>query len=241
MAFFQDPPVLDNQFRTDRVLRHYLERRAEGAARAEIETSLDRMGALAGGELWRLTVEGRRDEPELIQWNPWGARVDEIRVPAAWERFAEVAATEGVVATGYERRTGALSRIHQFALVYLFDPSSSVYTCPLAMTDGAAKTLTLHAEPAMRDRIVARLIDRDPATAWTSGQWMTERTGGSDVGLTETVARETSEGWRLYGDKWFTSATTSQVTLTLARPEGNGPGGKGLAMFCVELRGPDGA
>jgi acyl-CoA dehydrogenase len=26
-------------------------------------------------------------------------------------------------------------------------------------------------------------------SAWTSGQWMTERTGGSDVGLTETVAR----------------------------------------------------
>ena len=44
------------------------------------------------------------------------------------------------------------------------------------------------------------------------------------------------DGWRLYGRKWFTSAVTSQMALTLARPEGNAPGGKGLAMFYVEVR-----
>ncbi len=42
------------------------------------------------------------------------------------------------------------------------------------------------------------------------------------------------------GTKWFTSAITSEMALTLARPEGNGPGGKGLAMFYVEVR-DDGA
>src|SRR5439155_8705142 len=72
------------------------------------------------------------------------------------------------------------------------------------------------------------------------GQWMTERTGGSDVGLSETVARQSPEGWRLYGTKWFTSATTSQMALTLARPEGNGPGGRGLALFYLEVRDAEG-
>ena len=65
---------------------------------------------------------------------------------------------------------------------------------------------------------------------------MTESTGGSDVGLTETVARRDDESWRLYGRKWFTSAITSQMALTLARPEGNPPGGRGLALFYVETR-----
>ena len=37
------------------------------------------------------------------------------------------------------------------------------------------------------ERYVPRLLSRDPAQMWTSGQWMTERTGGSDVGLTETI------------------------------------------------------
>ena len=64
---------------------------------------------------------------------------------------------------------------------------------------------------------------------------MTESTGGSDVGRSETMARHDENGlWRLYGRKWFTSAATSQIALALARPEGNPPGGRGLALFYVE-------
>jgi alkylation response protein AidB-like acyl-CoA dehydrogenase len=69
---------------------------------------------------------------------------------------------------------------------------------------------------------------------------MTETTGGSDVGRSETTAVQDGAGWRLYGRKWFTSAVTSQMTLTLARPQGNPAGGKGLAMFYLEIRDADG-
>lgn len=33
------------------------------------------------------------------------------------------------------------SRLYQIAKFYLFEPSSGLYGCPLAMTNGAAKTL----------------------------------------------------------------------------------------------------
>ena len=69
---------------------------------------------------------------------------------------------------------------------------------------------------------------------------MTERTGGSDVGISETVARKDGDTWRLHGTRWFTSAATSQMALTLARPEGNPPGGHGLALFYVETRDESG-
>jgi alkylation response protein AidB-like acyl-CoA dehydrogenase len=69
---------------------------------------------------------------------------------------------------------------------------------------------------------------------------MTETAGGSDVGLTETAARQENGAWRLYGRKWFTSASTSQMALTLARPEGNPAGGRGLALYYVETRDADG-
>jgi alkylation response protein AidB-like acyl-CoA dehydrogenase len=144
------------------------------------------------------------------------------------------------VAAAYERRLGALSRVDQFARVHLFSPSTDVYSCPLAMTDGAARTLTAHGNRALLDRALPRLTSRDPATFWTSGQWMTERTGGSDVGISETVARRTDAGWTLHGVKWFTSATTAQMALTLARPEGGAPGGRGLALFYVETRDESG-
>ena len=34
-----------------------------------------------------------------------------------------------------------LSRIYQAAKLFMFSPSSGLYSCPLAMTDGAAKTI----------------------------------------------------------------------------------------------------
>jgi alkylation response protein AidB-like acyl-CoA dehydrogenase len=236
MSFVQTPPVLGNQYSEDRVLQSFLRRRLPAETLAAITPSLTRLGARAVGDLATTAAAARGEEPELVQWDAWGNRIDEVRVPAAWRAFARAAVEEGLIATAYERAHGEHSRVHQFALVYLFDRSTKVYTCPLAMTDGCARTLEVVAEPAVREKIVRHLTSRDPAQAWTSGQWMTERTGGSDVGLSETEARETPEGWRLYGTKWFTSAVTAEVALTLARPQGAPAGGRGLALFLVELR-----
>jgi alkylation response protein AidB-like acyl-CoA dehydrogenase len=71
---------------------------------------------------------------------------------------------------------------------------------------------------------------------------MTELTGGSDVGLSETIAKPGADPreFRLYGRKWFTSAISSQIALTLARPEGNPPGGRGLGLFYLETRDEQG-
>ena len=240
MSFFQAPPTLGNQFTTDRTLRSYLERSLPDDVRRDVEPELDEMGALSGGYFYELGQRTRGTEPKLVQWDAWGHRVDTIELTPLWKEAARVAAEKGVVATAYERKHGEHSRVHQFALAYLFDGSTEVYTCPLAMTDGAAKTLVVHGNKELVDHAVPRLLSRDPARAWTSGQWMTERTGGSDVAISETVARRDGDTWRLHGTKWFTSATTSQMALTLARPEGNPPGGHGLALFYVELRDADG-
>lgn len=240
--FIQAPPVLGNQYGDDPFLRGYLQRRLPAGMLAQIEPSLTELGELAGGELYRLQLQDRLNEPTLTQWDAWGNRIDRIEVSPLWRRAADLAASQGLIAIPYERRHGRYSRIHQFAAAYLFHPSSDVYTCPLAMTDGAARTLTVSGNQLLIDRAVARLTSRDPSQAWTSGQWMTESTGGSDVGASLTQAvRDESGQWRLYGKKWFTSAITSQMALTLARPEGNGPGGSGLAMFYVETRNDDGS
>ena len=240
MAFVQPPPELGNQYTADRALRSYLARTLPADVRAEIESGLSAMGELAGGELYRLQLADRENEPVLTQWDAWGNRVDRVEVTPLWKEAERIAAEQGLVAAAYERKHGMYSRVHQFALVYLFTPSNDIYSCPLAMTDGAARALIAAGNKALIERAVPHLTSRDPREFWTSGQWMTEATGGSDVGLTETVARREGERWRLYGRKWFTSASTSQMALTLARPEGNPPGGKGLALFYLETRDAQG-
>jgi len=242
VAFFQEPPALGNQYAGDRVLRSYLSRALPPEVLREIQPALQSMGELGGGALYQQQLADRLNQPALTQWDAWGRRIDRVEVSPLWKVAAGIAVEAGLVAVPYERAHGEHSRVHQFALAHLFHPSTDVYTCPLAMSDGAARTLLAYADAPLRERAVPRLTSRDPARAWTSGQWMTERTGGSDVGASETVAR-TDRGarFRLHGTKWFTSATTAEMALTLARPEGNPPGGRGLALFYVETREEGGA
>lgn len=238
--FFQDPPRLANQYDDDALLRAYLRWRLPSSMHAEIEPDLRRLGERAVTDIFALGESAEASPPRHIPYDPWGRRVDRIETSDAWRELDRIAATEGIVATAYERAHGAHSRIHQFARLYLFTPSSALYSCPLAMTDGAARFLEVHGDATTRS-VFAHLTSRDPNEFWTSGQWMTERTGGSDVASTSTIAGcEEGETYRLYGSKWFTSATTSQVAMTLARIEGSAPGGHGLSVFLIQLRDHNG-
>ncbi len=237
MAFQQKPPALGNQYDDDRVLRSYLKRVLPAEVHQDIEAEVRRMGALAAGPLYDLQRADRLSEPVLTRWNAWGERIDHIEVTRMWREAERLAAEFGLVATAYEQKHGAFSRIHQFALIHLFTPSTDIYACPLSMTDGAARTLLASGNNSLILDAVPHLTSRNPEYFWISGQWMTELAGGSDVGRSETIARPNDDGtWRLYGRKWFTSAITSQMALVLARPEDNPPGSKGLALFYVELR-----
>ncbi len=239
MPFFQEPPRLGNQFDDDPLLPSWIARHIPEAHRGDVARELHELGDLTveyhGKQLLDLD-----NEPVLTQWDAWGHRIDRIDVSPLWRDAQILAARHGMVAAGYEARLGSHARTHQFAIVHVLGPSLDVYSCPLAMTDGAARTLLASGNQALIDQCVPRLTSRDPAVMWTSGQWMTERTGGSDVSQSETIAKKDGDQWRLYGTKWFTSATTSNMALTLARPEGNGEGSRGLALFYVELRDESG-
>ncbi len=240
MAFTQTPPQLGNQYTDDRMLRSYLLHALPPDVLKTVEPELSALGDLAGGELYRLQLADRLNEPRLIQYDAWGNRIDHVELTPLWQRAEALAARHGLIAVAHEKTCGEFSRIVQFALAYLFTPSTDIYSCPLAMTDGAAAALLASGNTALIERALPHLTSRDPRQFWTSGQWMTETSGGSDVGNTETVARNEDGQWRLYGRKWFTSAINSQMALTLARPDGNPAGAKGLALFYVETRDADG-
>jgi len=235
--FAQPPPRPWHAYGDDPLVRSYLRRKLPPDVLAAIEPALIELGSLARDHLWDAQLADQAREPILTQWDAWNRRIDTIELTPLWREAEQLAVRYGLTAIPYEAAYGPWARVCQFALVHVFHPVTDVYTCPLAMTDGAARTLLASGNSALIERAVPRLTSRSIATSWTSGQWMTETTGGSDVGASQTVARRDADGtWRLYGKKWFTSATTSQMALTLARPEGNGAGGRGLALFYVETR-----
>ena len=239
--FIQTAPSISNTWHSDHLLRSYLKRVIPRDFFAEIEIDLEEFGERAVTDLLALSNQAEANPPHLVNFDAWGNRIDQVVTHPAWDKLNKISAEEGIVAIGYERKYGRWSRVYQFAKLYLFHPSSAYYTCPLAMTDGAAKLIETWGDNELNANVFDRLTSRDPAHFWTSGQWMTEKTGGSDVGETETLAKFEDGAWRLYGTKWFTSAVTSQMAMTLARvvdPTSGEvvSGSRGLSLFYVELR-----
>ncbi len=235
--FYQNAPLLKNTFENDINLKSYLKNKLPQKYQAAIVKHLNHVGSLAAGIWLEWAAAADANPPKLIQYSPWGKRIDQIVVSQAWKNLEKAAATEGIVATAYDRQQNEFSRVYQMALLYLYSPSSAFYSCPLAMTDGAARALELYGSDELKNKALSNLTSRDPEIFWTSGQWMTERTGGSDISGTTTIAKKIDENrYSLEGTKWFTSATTSQMALTLARIENAEAGSRGLSLFYLELR-----
>ncbi|XP_078361847.1 acyl-CoA dehydrogenase family member 11-like isoform X2 [Oculina patagonica] len=248
-SFFQEAPRLGNQFSGDLFLQSYLKRILPNEVLQEIRSDLEQFGHRVATDINSMGRECELQPPRLEHFDAWGTRVDNIHTCQGWKQLHDVSAEEGLISIPYERKFGQWSRIYQAAKLFMFCPSSGLYSCPLAMTDGAAKTIEVSDSTEKLNVLqdaYNHLISRDPKKFWTSGQWMTERKGGSDVANgTETIAVPQDDGtYRLYGYKWFSSATDADMTLTLARvqnPDGSTvPGTKGLTMFYMQTRNEDG-
>ncbi|RWS05252.1 putative acyl-CoA dehydrogenase AidB-like protein, partial [Dinothrombium tinctorium] len=244
--FIQQKPSLNNAFTDDgfvqRLIRHYLPKNVL----TEVTPDLTRFGERIVSEIEDIGRQCELQQPKLYFDDGWGKVETRLWTSSAWKKQKEISAEEGLVAIAYERNFREFSRIYQLMKLYLYIPSSGLYSCPLAMTDGAAKTIEdLQLNESFYKNAYTRLTSRDPNLFWTSGQWMTEKGGGSDVARgTETLAiPEGDKTFRLYGYKWFSSATDSDVTLTLARIsdlEGNVLSGtRGLTLFFLKTREND--
>merc|ERR1719186_382360 len=243
--FVQPAPQHENAYLADAFLESYLKRVLPRDVMDDIEPDLIQFGKRVATDIWALGQECEVNQPYLKQFDAWGNRIDQIVTCEAWKEQKRISAGEGLIAIPYERSQGEFSRLYQAAKLYMYSTSSGLYGCPLAMTDGAAKTI--ERQKLDLPEAWSHLTSRHPDKFWTSGQWMTERRGGSDVGTgTETVAVQQDENtYRLYGYKWFSSATDSDMSLTLARiadSEGNiSPGSRGLSMFYLKTRQDDGS
>ncbi|GIJ45599.1 acyl-CoA dehydrogenase [Virgisporangium aliadipatigenens] len=235
--FVQQEPRLCDPYGSDPVLAGWLARALGADGHAAAEKHLVELSADAAGPLREAHRDAEEHPPVLRRYDGWGARVDRVETAPGWETLRRAAARHAIVALPYlpqARRTwGAGARVVQHALLHVFGPESATFTCPVAMADGAAALLSrpeVDGGPWLE-----RLTSTDPDTAVTSGQWMTESQGGSDISRTDTVAHPDggTGTWRLTGEKWFCSAIDSAMAVALARPEGAGGGSRVLAPFLV--------
>ncbi|KAJ3570101.1 hypothetical protein NP233_g4628 [Leucocoprinus birnbaumii] len=238
------PASVANVYTSDPVLPSLLKRLLPKDTFNEVEPDLIRFGDEVITTIRALSEGNKIYPPHLVQFDQWGRRVDELHTSEGWRDLKAAAQKEGIPAIFYERKHKQYSRIYGFAKVILMVGDSHEVFCPLSMTDGTARIIELIGNEQTKKDILPRLVSRDPTTAFTAGQWMTERPGGSDVSLTETNATQTGEKtiygpkYKLDGFKWFSSATDSEVSVALARTGTLEQGSRGLSLFLIPLRLP---
>ncbi len=212
-----------------------------GAAFEKAKPRLHRMGEVAAneGSIW--AQEADHHGPTLITHDRTGARIDEIDYHHSYRALQQLGYGGGIVAATYnpalESERGQAPKALTFGLGYLFGQAEGGLFCPICMTDGAGRLLVKYATPELQQRFVPRLASTDMATLFTGAMFLTEKAGGSDVGQVSTIAKGgkgvPGERVTLWGDKWFCSNADADVIMILARPEGAGPGTRGLGLYVL--------
>ena len=135
------------------------------------------------------------------------------------ERLGGLGSPATVGWAGYELLVGA-------------NPCIAFYTCFGPMV---ARVIDAVGTEEQKKRFLTPLLEKD----WGGTMVLTEPEAGSDVGAGRTKARQIKDDlYEIEGVKRFiTSGDTDSVEniihLVLARPEGSGPGTKGLSLFIV--------
>ena len=211
-----------------------------------IEPHLDRLGGLAGGHLDECARLADRHVPVLHQRDRFGRDAQWIEYHPAY-RELECAAFGEFGIHAMSIRKGILGWPDKYpvaakhAFTFLFNQAEFGLGCPINVTDGCAKLLANFGSEALKAKYLDGLTQTDMAKLTQGGQFMTEKEGGSDVGTLTTTAVEDGDHWRLTGEKWFCSNADAKVVMLLARPEGAGPGTRGVGLFLMPRTLDDGS
>jgi acyl-CoA dehydrogenase len=235
-----------NFYRADPALADLLRIHLPDALFRHIEPHLDRLGELAGGHLDECARLADRHVPVLHQRDRFGGDVQWIEYHPAYRELERAAFGEfGIHAMSL--RKGIMGWpdkypvVAKHAFTFLFNQAEFGLGCPINVTDGCAKLLSNFGSEALKAKYLDGLTQTDMSQLTQGGQFMTEKEGGSDVGSLTTTATEEGDHWRLHGEKWFCSNADAEVVMLLARPQGAGPGTRGVGLFLMPRKLDDGS
>jgi acyl-CoA dehydrogenase len=235
-----------NFYRADPALADLLRIHLPEALVRHIEPHLDRLGSLAGGHLDECARLADRHVPVLHQRDRFGRDVQWIEYHPAYRELERAAFGEfGIHAMSLRKGImgwpGKYPVVAKHAFTFLFNQAEFGLGCPINVTDGCAKLLANFGSEALKEKYLDGLTQTDMNKLTQGGQFMTEKEGGSDVGSLTTTAVEEGDHWRLHGEKWFCSNADAKVVMLLARPQGAGPGTRGVGLFLMPRTLDDGA
>ncbi len=234
-----------NFYESDQILKHYVSKNLSAKGLAYMQDNLQYIGKQAAGPMNELSLTADKEGPVLVKRNAFGETVNEIKFhPSYWE-LMKIAVKSGMFRVKWEPSLQAQFK-HEghrlgFAAGYLYAMSESGQYCPLCMTDGVARLIDLFSTEEDKARLLPHIYTEDAEQFFTGAMYLTEKTGGSDVGASITTATQVDgTTYALNGEKWFCSNANADIIFALARTDAEVKGTKGLSIFMVEKNLPNG-
>ncbi|MET9214133.1 MULTISPECIES: acyl-CoA dehydrogenase family protein [unclassified Nocardia] len=191
------------------------------------------MGEAAAG----LRSELRRSIAAEVPADFLGAFTDDPADLATAQRFCGVLADRGLLCAAWPRRFGGQGAsvweqtVVREEMWAHHEPRGAQYmgvnwVGPTLMRHGTAEQQRLHLPPIAAGEVI-----------WCQG--FSEPDAGSDLASLRTTARPDGDGWRISGQKiWTSYATMAQWCFLLARTSTGGRKQQGLTVFLLPMTAP---
>ncbi|WP_200978754.1 acyl-CoA dehydrogenase family protein [Echinicola sp. 20G] len=249
---FTSDTVLDNAympsknfFVSDQIFVHFLQKEISKEAWAFMQPKLSRLGYKAASLLDHLSLSADKNPPFLKKRDAYGRTINEIIFHPDYKKLLQIAVESGMFSVKWdpdlrEEYKGYSNRLC-FSLAFLYGMGESGVSCPLCMTDGVARVINSFADAEDRERLMKHIYTNDVEQLFTGAMFLTEKSGGSDVGTNMVSAQKIANSYYLLnGEKWFCSNANAEIKLVLARTNPDVKGTEGLSLFLVEKHKPDG-
>jgi acyl-CoA dehydrogenase len=235
-----------NFWTIDRALRDLLSLYLDQKAFQHFTPHFERLGELAGGRLDELAMQADKRTPILHHRDRFGRDEDWVEYHPAYREMERIGFGEFGIHV-MSRRPGVLGwpdiapPLAKYTLQYLFAQAEFALLCPLSVTDSSILLIQKYGDERVKQRYLPGMLSQDLDALIRGAQFMTEKSGGSDVSGITLTAKRAGDHWELWGDKWFCSCADHEIVLLLARCQGASAGNAGLSLFAMPRRLEDGS
>jgi len=161
--------------------------------------------------------------PSVMHYDGHNHRIDRIVRPAQTEIMEKEVFSEAL----FSKRTSLWLRLAKMFLIY--QNGEACIACPVTCTEGLVALLDKFADTPETRRILEHCKEGIDGHFAIGAQYLSEIQGGSDVPSNVLEAVEQDGVWRIYGKKFFCSATHADYAVVTAKPAGS----EKVALFVV--------
>ncbi|RPH88675.1 MAG: acyl-CoA dehydrogenase, partial [Deltaproteobacteria bacterium] len=161
--------------------------------------------------------------PFILHYDGHHNRIDRIVRPLETEILEKEVFSEAFFAD----KTSPWVKLIKMYLIY--QNGEACVSCPITCTEGLVKLLEKYADTPETLKILSHCKEGIQGDFAIGAQYLSEIQGGSDVPANVLEAVQEGSTWRIYGTKFFCSATHADYAVVTAKPSSS----EKVALFVV--------